>query len=227
MHNSVKFAAAAIALLLCGCSGEAVRVEFAEKAYETGNSEVEAYVPHFECETKSEFAEEMSAEYDTMMMSLLDEFIAKTEQSTERSEFKLESEVKMNNGKLVSVVSEGEVYTGGAHGEKFRVSRTFDFAEGRTVTLEDIFADDGWRMAVDAKMDRLATSGEGEYKELWEKPSTSLLRPENFYISNDAIVLYFLPYELSYYRRGFVEFEFKFDELSGYLSEYIQNLINQ
>lgn len=224
MHNFVKLAAVGV-LLLCGCSEKAVSVELAEKKYETGNSEVQAEIPHFKSKTNPDFAEKLNSEYDTRLLSMLDEFIAKTEQNAAHSEFKLESKVKANTGRLVSVVCEGEVYTGGAHGEKFRIAQTFDFAEGKIVNLEDIFADDSWKMMADAEMSRRILSGDDQYKELWEKPTVALLKPENFYINGNSLILYFPPYELSYYRRGFVEFELQFEELSGYLSDYMRQML--
>ena len=227
MHNPLRFAVAAVAAaLLAGCAGEGIKVGVVEKSYETGSSAVQAKLPQFEYAPNPDFAESLNSEYDALVMSLLDEFIARTQDSTEKSEFKLESDVKMNNGKLISVVCEGEAFTGGAHGEKFRISKTVDFVNGITLSLTDIFADEGWKMAVDAKMEQMAKSGDEEYRDLWEKPSTSLLKEENFYINNNGIVFYFPPYELSYYRRGFVEFEFGYDELSGFLSDGFKELID-
>lgn len=226
MHNPLKFAAAAIAAaLLTGCSGEGIKVGVVEKSYEAGSSAVQAKLPQFEYAPNPDFAESLNSEYDTLVMTLLDEFIARTQDSAEKSEFKLESDVKMNNGKLISVVCEGETFTGGAHGEKFRISKTVDFENGNTLTLADIFADEGWKTAVDARMEQMVQSGDEQYRDLWEKPSTKLLKEENFYTNNEGIVFYFPPYELSYYRRGFVEFEFGYTELSGFLSDGFKSLI--
>lgn len=217
MHNPVKFAAAALAAaVLCSCGAQGVRVGIVEKEYETGSSTVEARLPQFECDANPSFAESLNGEYDALMMSLLDEFIIKTQDKD--AEFEIKSDVKLNNGRLVSVVCDGEVFSGGAHGEKFRICRSIDFVGGKILTLDDIFSDEGWKTAVDTRMEQLALSGDEEYKDLWEKPSTKLLKAENFYITDDSIVFFFPPYELSYYRRGFVEFEFEYSELSGYLT---------
>lgn len=226
MHNLVKLAAGITALTLtAGCSGGGIRVTETEKAYETGNSQVKASLPRFECSANPEFAEDMNREYDELIMSVLDEFIARTQNKTEKSDFTLETDVKMNNGRLLSVVCDGEVKSEDAHGERFRVCRTIDFIEGKTLTLSDIFADEEWKRAVDAKMEQLAKSGKDEYEDLWEMPSTKLLKSENFYINDKGIVFFFPPYELSYYRRGFVEFEFSHEELSGYFSEAFREMV--
>ena len=214
-------------MLLAGCSGEGIKVGVVEKSYETGSSAVQAKLPQFEYAANPDFAESLNSEYDALVMSLLDEFIARTQNSAEKSEFKLESDVKMNNGRLLSVVCEGEAFTGGAHGEKFRISKTVDFENGNTLTLADIFSDEGWKTAVNARMEQMAQSGAEEYRDLWEKPSTDILKEENFYINSEGIVFYFPPYELSYYRRGFVEFEFKYSELSGFLSDNFKSLIDE
>lgn len=226
MHNPVKLAAAALsAAMLFGCSGSGVKVNQAEKAYETGMSEAKAEIPQFECTKNREFAEIMNEEYENMILALLDEFMERTQKQTQKCEFDLENSVKLNNGRIVSVVCEGEAYTGGAHAEKFRMCRTMDFDEGKTLTISDVFSDDAWKQAADVKMLALAQSGEERYRDLWQQPETKDLNPENFYLKDDAVVVYFPPYELSYYRKGFVEFELKYKEFSGYMNEDIKTAL--
>lgn len=226
MHNFIKAGACIFAIgMLAGCGGNGVKVDFADKTYEAGTSLVKAAVPVFESEMSQEFADSINQEYDEKIMSILDTFMAKTQALPEESEFLFDSEVKTNNGRLVSVVSEAEVFTGGAHGEKFRISRSFDFENGKEIKLEDIFVDDSWKTIVNERMKELCESGDEEYSELWEEPSVEILNAEDFYIEGDKLVLYYPPYKLSYYRRGFVEFKFKVEELSGYMTDYIKELM--
>ncbi|MBQ3471379.1 MAG: DUF3298 domain-containing protein [Clostridia bacterium] len=64
-----------------------------------------------------------------------------------------------------------------------------------------------------------------EYAELWEKPVIKDTSQTNFYIEDGKLVLYYQPYDLSYYARGFVEFRLPLKELSGYLKEEYRRLI--
>ena len=220
MYNPLKAIAVAVsALLLCACnSGIDINIE--ERTYQTGNCETKIKVPEFSCDTAVEFAETVNDIYNKEISVIVDRFITKNSGSENKTELGADTNIMLNNGRIVSAVFEGEAFSGGAHGEKFRVSKTFDFAEGREITLDSLFADDAWQTVADNKMRELAELGEGEYAQLWEMPSVEKLKSENFYLKNNTLVIFFPPYELSYYRRGYVEFEFKKEDFAGYLSEY-------
>ncbi len=220
MYNPLKAIIAATALiLLCSCS-EAVEIKVEERTYQTDNAVARLNLPQFSCDTSADFAESMNNIYNNEASALMDAFFAKETQGEEQAKLELDSTVTRNDGRIVSIVCEGEAFTGGAHGEKLRIAKTADFADGKVISLEELFDGEEWKMAADNKMQKLAQKAEGDYSELWEMPSTELLKPENFYLKDDKLVLYFPPYELSYYRRGYVEFEFEREELAGYLSEY-------
>ena len=70
---------------------------------------------------------------------------------------------------------------------------------------------------------RLATiSLKVEYADIWEQPVIGEEQNECFYLTDDGLVIYYPPYELSYYARGFVEFVIPYSELYGYLKpEYV------
>ena len=127
--------------------------------------------------------------------------------------------------RVVSVVMEGEVSGDKPHGEKLRITRTYDFGEAKTVTLPELFMDDSWQMLIDNKMRELVEGGTDGYDELWEIPTAKLLNKENFYIKDGELVIYFPPYELSYYRRGYVEFNFAPQELARVLSDYGKQIL--
>ena len=68
---------------------------------------------------------------------------------------------------------------------------------------------------LNARLEKLSLTD--EYSDIWEKPVVGEAQNENFYLSNGGLVLYYKPYELSYYSRGFVEFTIPYSELYGYL----------
>ncbi len=214
MHNSVKAMLLLPFMLLGGCSG-GVNIKMDGSEYGTDTASALFSLPKVEYSQNQAFADGVNAEFENQASMIFEDFLAK-------KAVKLEADTKImrNDGRIVSMILEGEVETGNAHGEKFRRARTYDFAEGKAVSLTELFADDGWRQTVDNKMKALAEKGEGDYEDLWELPSVELLAEENYYIKEGTLILYFPPYELSYYRRGYVEFEFDKEELLGYLSDY-------
>ncbi|MBQ8637283.1 MAG: DUF3298 and DUF4163 domain-containing protein [Clostridia bacterium] len=220
MHNPLKAVIIITAIFfLCSCNN-GIDIKIEERFYQTDNGEVKMKLPEFSSATASEFAQNVNDIYNREVSSIIDAFFAKEPTGDKNAELNADSVVTRNDGRIVSVVFEGEAYMGGAHGEKFRLSKTFDFDTAQEITLDSLFADASWKMVVNNKMRSLAEEGEGDYSELWEIPTTELLNPENFYLRDNVLVLYFPPYELSYYRRGYVEFEFKKEELAGYLSDY-------
>lgn len=216
MHNFVKFAAAVVmGVSVCACSGGA-HIDFEEKEYEKDGAR--AYMRLAELSGMGDFCREFNEAQERRAQEMLDEFIVRSA-GVRDAELSADSFVTEDNGRLVSIVTEGEAFFGGARAEKFRYCRTADVLDGKEYKLSDVFADDGWRNIADVRMRELAQSGRKEYEDLWELPSTELLGEGSFYIKKNKIVFYFEPYALSYYRKGYVEFEFSLEDFSGYLSE--------
>ena len=47
---------------------------------------------------------------------------------------------------------------------------------------------------------------------------------QDFYITPENLVVYYLPYKLSHYERGFVEIPLSLSDMSGYLKEEYRHL---
>lgn len=226
MHNPLKAVIIITAsFFLCSCNN-GIDIKIEERFYQTDNGEVKIKLPEFSSDTASEFAQDVNDIYNKEISALVDAFFAKEPTGNKDStELNADTAVTRNDGRIASVVFEGEAFTGGAHGEKFRLSKTFDFEMMQEITLDRLFSDASWKTVADNKMRSLAEQGEGDYSELWEIPTTELLNPKNFYLKDNMLVLYFPPYELSYYRLGYVEFEFEKEELAGYLSDYGREIL--
>lgn len=206
------------ACILCSC-GDGIKVGFENKEYQMNDKSATITVPSFEDE--SEFSAQINDEIEEKTAEIIDNFI----KSEYVSKLDMNTEIAHNDGRIVSVVMEGEVSGDKPHGERIRVVKTYDFLEEKTVTLAELFMDDSWQILVDNKMRELAETGADGYDELWEIPSVKLLDKENFYIKDGELVLYFPPYELSYYRRGYVEFNFTAQELARVLSDYGKQIL--
>ncbi len=219
MHNSVRVAAVLISACILTSCGDGIEVGLEDKEYQTDGKYATITVPTFEDE--SDFSSQINDEIEEKTAELLDNFI----KSEFVSKLDMNTEITHNDGRVVSVVMEGEVSGDKPHGEKLRIARTYDFGEAKTVTLAELFMDDSWQTLVDNKMLELAESGADGYDELWEIPTVKLLNKENFYIKDGELVIYFPPYELSYYRRGYVEFNFTAQELARVLSDYGKQIL--
>ena len=60
------------------------------------------------------------------------------------------------------------------------------------------------------------------YSDLWQKPTIS--QNQRYYIDGKNLVLFYPPYELSYYERGFVEIPLSLSDMSGYLKPEYRKL---
>lgn len=225
MHNSVKFAASAAAvLMLCSCN-KGVSVSLAEKSYQATNAEAILNVPEFSFEQAAEFADSVNDELENAVMACLDDFISRAEKEEKEATLTVDSKIIRNDSRIVSVMCEGFAEDGSAHGERFRITKTFDFGVQKNVTLEELFEGDEWKRIIDTKLKELCTDPNGDYAQLWEQPTVAMLNPDNFYIKEGKLIIYYPPYELSYYRRGFVEFEFSKEQIVGYLSDYGREIL--
>ena len=132
-------------------------------------------------------------------------------------------EVRCNENDILSVIEEHYVYTGGAHGSYMRYPRNYDLLQRKQIHLSDMF-NEGYVETLNRMIREREEADTERYSELWDKPE---IRPEhetNFYINRDALVIFFQPYELSYYAKGYIEFELPFSELSGAMKEEYRRL---
>ena len=113
-----------------------------------------------------------------------------------------------NKNDFISVVEEKYIYTGGARGTTVHIPVNIDVSGEKEVKLADLFADSE------------------EYKDLWAKPEIKQEHQTDFYIQDDDLVIFFQPYDLSYYARGFVEFRLDLEDLSGYMKEEYRRMID-
>ncbi|MDR1906481.1 MAG: DUF3298 and DUF4163 domain-containing protein [Clostridiales bacterium] len=111
---------------------------------------------------------------------------------------------------IFSYYRDNYVYTGGAHGITTRTSRTFDPVRGKVLRLRDFLRSE--EEVELAKKDILKQAEErmkenpsiffNDYKELLKKN----FNPENFYVSDKGLIIYYQQYDIAPYSTGIVEF---------------------
>ena len=220
----IRHTAAALLLVffVSGCSVNAVRVKLEKNGNENDTEKVKIETPVITGMKKS-FTDEINAQMSDIITSKTESF-RETAQKTQndrscKAELEISTEVKYNKKNLLSFVIEAYEYTSGFNGASSRYAVTIDAAEKKQLQLCDLFCDEEYKDMLNARLEKLSLTD--EYSDIWEKPVVGEAQNENFYLSNGGLVLYYKPYELSYYSRGFVEFTIPYSELYGYLkSEY-------
>lgn len=123
-------------------------------------------------------------------------------------EFSGDYVVHYNQDGILSITAYDYSYTGGAHGMTFRKSFTFSLKGGKQMKLGDFINMQGKNKQ---KMNNLVLSKlkkEGGYLGGFE----GVPADADFYVKDNAAVLYFQLYEYTAYAYGFPEFEFKLKE---------------
>lgn len=218
--GKIKYTAAALLLVffMSGCSVNAVRVKLEKYEAENDAEKVKTETPVITGMKKS-FTDEINAQMSDIITSKTESF-RETAQKTQndrnaKAELEISTEVKYNKKNLLSYVIEAYEYTSGFNGAASRYAVTIDAAEEKQLQLCDLFCDDEYKDMLNARLEKLSLTD--EYSDIWEKPVIGEAQNESFYLSDGGLVLYYKPYELSYYSRGFVEFTIPYSELYGYL----------
>lgn len=122
-------------------------------------------------------------------------------------------QVKYNWNGLLSIVFSDYQYRGGAHGLTVQSSYTFDLKTGAELKIKDLFKSD---------FDYISMISSEVKKQMGERGMTVLLAPFNsikadqdFYLSNNAVVVYFQAYEYLPYAYGIPEFYIDFQLVDG------------
>lgn len=224
--------AIAVCLILCGCSSDkTARVTLTPRQYTTDFSEVEAEELSFSCMENGEFEEELNTKLSEELSSALVGFDSLAQENApnvvmgNKSVFNNRWLEKYNKNDFLSFVNEQYMYLGGAHGTTSWCPLNADTASGNIVTLDDLFEDKGYRETLNRLITELVEKNPDTYADLWEKPEIKDCHQNDFYITDTDLVIFFQPYTLSYYARGFVEFPIKLEALSGYLKEEYRRLI--
>lgn len=217
-------------LLLCGCAAkDTVNIRLTDSSYQTDTADVYAQGAEFSGMKDTAFEEALNASIASDIDGALVSFDTIAAQSAQnirmgnKCVFRLTQEVKYNKNDFVSIIEEHYIYAGGAHGSSKRYPRNIDAAASKTIALADLF-EDGYEETLNRMITELLEKYPERYSELWEKPHILPCHQSDFYIDDSSLVIFFQPYDLSYYAKGYVEFPLKLKELKGYMKEEYRRL---
>ena len=219
------FVAAVAIMIMCSCSGNTIRTEIEKNEYESDYSIINTELLKIDYPEDSAFAQTINSQSKETQQMRVQGFEIDAKDSVDmrpegaKAELKTTQNVKYAKNHFLSTVEEEYSYLGGAHGITVWNAKNIDFTKKRQIYLDDLFADDNYENVLNNMIDNLLQANKEEYSELWEHPRIQEEHQHNFYITDTDLVIYFHPYELSYYARGFVEFPLRLSELKGFLNE--------
>lgn len=226
----LRRAAAALcaALLLTSCAndgsyGNEISVDEFETDYSTVYAETIAFSGLENREYESELNESVAAdvaaavaEFDTLALEAAEMLPAGV-----KSTFRITQNVKRSSGGFISFIEEHYIYVGGAHGNTSWYPRTiYAISESpHPLALSELFSEPDYRDRLNILIERAVTEDPERYSELWEKPELTEENENNYYLTDTDLVIFFPPYTLSYYAKGFIEFNIKLTEIEGMIKD--------
>ncbi len=227
MHNIVKSIASLVfVILVCGCS-DGISVKTEKTDYQCENGSVYAEIPVINGLKDQEFQdginERINKEIENERNIFLDEASEEGKEKIKESHLEIKSSAEYNKNGLLSLLLQSRKYTSGLDDVFSRYVINLDTNNEKEITLNDIFTDEEYIPMLNKKLEEL--SGEDIYSDIWETPVIGEKQNEMFYFSPEGLIIYYPPYELSYYSRGYVEFCVPYKELYGYLSPEYSDLI--
>ena len=215
MHNLIAKAGACGILLslLCGCAS-GVKVATIDKSYSTESQVATVKIPQLSGLESSELESAINDEFMSVTAELLEKFSEAAKKTGEQSAFDMQTTEYFNKNGLLSMVTDYEYFARKAHKSRFRITKNLDTKNCIELSLSDLFDGDAYIDALN-NMLSAAVAGEPErYADIWAKPK--IMQNQGFYIDGENLVLFYPPYELSYYERGFVEIPLPLEELLTY-----------
>lgn len=224
-----------VAALISGCSSEgSCDASITSDEFETDYSSVYAEVIEFNGMENKDYQSELNSSVAQDVSHAVNEFDTLADEASEnlpagvKAAFKVTQEVKRNSGGFLSFIETHYIYLGGAHGNISWYPRNIDLLspEPHNITLSELFNDDGYTETINRIITRLAKENPDKYSELWEKPEINKDSQNRFYITDSDLVIYFPPYTLSYYGKGFIEFPIRLSEISGILKDEYKHIVS-
>lgn len=142
-------------------------------------------------------------------------FISSTPPPFEPYVFQSDFTITYNNDCVVSLYSDAYTFLGGAHGSTQRTSDTFDFHTGCRLALSCFFPEPGARKeilfpGIEQQISKRRKEEPYTYFDEYPELLRKYFCPENFYLTQEGVVIYYQEYDVAPYVTGITEFLFPF-----------------
>ncbi len=222
-------AAASALIFISGCAGMlgGISTSIETEEFETDYSTVYAEKIVFKGIENKDYASELNLSVESDVDAAVAEFDGLAQEAAEllpegvKSSFRITQDVKRTKDGFISFIEEHYIYVGGAHGNTSWFPRNIDTlsAEPHDLALSELFSDDGYRETINRLIDEEVEKDPEKYSELWAEPHITEDTENNYYITDEDLVIFFPPYTLSYYAKGFIEFNIRLTEIEGMLKD--------
>ena len=215
MHNFVKIGTIPLLLLLLCACGKGVAITEIDKSYKTESQTATVKIPQLCGLSSKDLENAVNDEFMTVTNELLDKFSEAAKKTGEQSCFDMQTTEHFNKNGLLSMVTNYEYFARKSNKSRFRIAKNIDTKNCIELRLSDLFEDDGYIDALNGLLSDAVAGAPEKYSGLWAKPK--LMQNQGFFTDGENLVLYYPPYELSYYERGFVEVPVPIEELLTYM----------
>jgi len=205
--------------------------------YKDEYTEVNLKIPVIEGMKDSEIMDQLNQEFEKKIMDFKNETENITKEGVEDSKKNgwplrtgsayTEYEARINDNKTMSILVKYYNYTGGAHGNNYTETVNLDLVNEKRLLLKELFVDsDAYKQILTDEILKLMNN---EKDNLFPEALKDFKASDdmNFYLTDEAIVFYFNPYEIAPYARGVVEYKILYDSLRDVLNDnYAQRFLN-
>lgn len=225
------FIMSTLALIISSCSflgknigSDKIKIEYKNSDLSNDKFDITIQIPEFKNIENAEFEQQLNEYFFNDIQNKANEFTkTATDFSADipdgkKASLNITCHDEYNNNDFLSMITTVETYTGGVHGTINDISVNIDLKQNKLIELSDLFDDNcDYKKILTKVLSDLAGSNTELYGELWEQPSVT--KDTQFYIKDGCLIIYFQPYELASYGRGFVDFSIPLSSLQTYLKE--------
>ena len=129
-------------------------------------------------------------------------------------------QVTYTSSRLFSTFEDVSEYTGGAHPNTTRGGQTWDLCKGTKLKLSDLFIQNcNWREIIMSSIRRQARelANQGVLFEDYEPMLLQYFDPENFYLNDQGVVIFYPLYTIAPYVSGIITFVISYNRLCSCL----------
>ena len=224
-----RLVAGGLAIILSGCTlfSDGYSVKIHKEEQESDYSSVYAEIIEFDGFKNKEYQSELNMSTEEDISKAIKSFDALALEAKEalpkgvKSALNITQKIKRNTTDIISFITEIYTYTGGAHGTTAWEPKTVDVTSQNphNLKLNELFSDKDYMTKLNAIISAMVEENAEKYGELWAKPEITAENENRFYMTDTDLVIFFPPYELSYYAKGFIEFPIPLEKLNPILKD--------
>lgn len=224
-----RLVAGGLAVILSGCAlfSDGYSVKTQKEEQESDYSSVYAEVIEFDGFKNKEYESELNMAVREDVEEAIKSFDALALEAKEslpkgvKSALSITQKVKRNTTDIISFITEVYTYTGGAHGTTLWIPVTVNVTSENphNLKLSELFSDKDYISKLNAVIAKMVEENPEKYGELWAKPEITSENENRFYMTDTELVIFFPPYELSYYAKGFIEFAIPYERIAPILKD--------